>query len=103
KEIAGAIPIATPDTELSICLNSCIDNFETCEHNLLQGTEDLKARNSESLTEHLNEIEGEIKECRKCYSEHTDDKSPLGGLEEATIKAARECLNVLNQHSGPSH
>ncbi|PWA55853.1 Pectinesterase inhibitor [Artemisia annua] len=103
KKISVAIPIATPDTEISICLNSCIDNYETCEHNLLQGREDLKARNSESLKKHLSEIEGEINECRKCYSEHTDDKSPLGGVEEATIKAARDCLNVLNQHTRPSH
>ncbi|KAD3338153.1 hypothetical protein R6Q59_027114 [Mikania micrantha] len=75
------------------CVKECLGHYESCNLKLNKAMEDLKARNVELLTDDIGAAEGEIYACQKCYK---DTQSPFNDLEAATIKATRECLNVLD-------
>ncbi|KAK1428121.1 hypothetical protein QVD17_16949 [Tagetes erecta] len=81
------------------CVQKCMTSYESCSQKLKRAMEDLKARNVELLKTDIGAVEGEINVCQKCFQENTKTQSPFSDLEEATIKATRECLNVLD-HSG---
>lgn len=78
------------------CVKNCMENFASCIRHLDKAMEDLRGRNSEFLTNDVSAVDGEISACQSCFLEN---QSPLKDLEEAIVKAARECLNVLD-HSG---
>ncbi|KAI3829549.1 hypothetical protein L1987_03675 [Smallanthus sonchifolius] len=90
-------PIDSPDA--GKCVQKCMANYESCSQKLNRAMEDLRARNVELFTDDIGAAEGEIYACQKCFQENTKTQSPFSDLEEATIKATRECLNVLD-HSG---
>ncbi|KAI3682786.1 hypothetical protein L1987_83028 [Smallanthus sonchifolius] len=90
-------PIDSPDA--GKCVQKCMANYESCSKKLNRAMEDLRARNVELFTDDIGAAEGEIYACQKCFQENTKTQSPFSELEEATIKATRECLNVLD-HSG---
>ncbi|KAK9057228.1 hypothetical protein SSX86_022063 [Deinandra increscens subsp. villosa] len=84
------------------CVKICMGSYESSTNKLNKAMEDLKARNVELLRDDIRAVEGEILACQKCFQEHDHDdtkttqQSPFHDLEEATIKATHECLNVLN-------
>ncbi|KAI3668310.1 hypothetical protein L6452_43387 [Arctium lappa] len=84
-----------PSPETGKCVKKCKNHYyPSCVDNLHKAMEHLWARNAELLTDDVNAVEGDISACQNCFLQNTQNQSPLKDLEEAIIKATRECLNV---------
>ncbi|KAJ0791014.1 putative invertase/pectin methylesterase inhibitor domain superfamily [Helianthus annuus] len=81
------------------CVDKCMAHYGSCDKKLNKALDDLKSRNVEVLKDDITEVEGEIQACQKCFLANTKMQSMFKDLEDATIKATRECLNVID-HSG---
>nr|GFB20728.1 pectinesterase inhibitor [Tanacetum cinerariifolium] len=57
---------------------------------------DLGVRDVTMLSDDFGAVEADISACQACFTENIGEDSPLKALEEATSKAARECLTVMD-------
>ncbi|KAK9067716.1 hypothetical protein SSX86_011827 [Deinandra increscens subsp. villosa] len=83
-------------SETGVCLSKCVDKYGASLTELNRAIADLGARDVTLLADDFGAVETDISTCQACFTENIGEDSPLKALEEATTKAARECLNVMD-------
>ncbi|KAD6120246.1 hypothetical protein E3N88_11517 [Mikania micrantha] len=94
KKLLDDPTIATSET--GVCLSKCIDKYGTSLNELNRAITDLGVREVTLLADDFGAVETDISTCQSCFTENIGEDSPLKALEEATTKAARECLTVMD-------
>lgn len=83
-------------SETGKCLSKCIDKYGASLNELNRAITDLGVRDVTLLADDFGKVETDISTCQACFTENIGEDSPLKPLEEATTKAARECLTVMD-------
>ncbi|KAI3760011.1 hypothetical protein L1987_50399 [Smallanthus sonchifolius] len=83
-------------SETGMCLSKCVDKYGASLNELNRAITDLGVRDVTLLADDFGAVETDISTCQACFTENIGEDSPLKALEEATTKAARECLTVMD-------
>ncbi|PWA38877.1 Pectinesterase inhibitor [Artemisia annua] len=83
-------------SETGKCLSKCLDKYGASLDELNRAITDLGVRDVTMLSDDFGAVESDISACQACFTENIGEDSPLKALEEATSKAARECLTVMD-------
>ncbi|KAK1412502.1 hypothetical protein QVD17_33807 [Tagetes erecta] len=83
-------------SETGMCLSKCVDKYGASLKELNRAITDLGVRDVTLLADDFGAVEIDISACQACFTENIGEDSPLKALEEATMKAARECLTVMD-------
>lgn len=83
-------------SETGMCLIKCVDKYGASLKELNRAIKDLGVRDVTLLADDFGAVEIDISACQTCFTENIGEDSPLKVLEEATTKAVRECLNVMD-------
>ncbi|KAJ0520517.1 putative pectinesterase inhibitor domain-containing protein [Helianthus annuus] len=83
-------------SETGKCLSKCVDKYGASLNKLNRAIADLGVRDVTLLADDFGAVEVDISTCQACFAENIGEDSPLKSLEEATMKAVRECLTVMD-------
>ncbi|KAI3679091.1 hypothetical protein L6452_38399 [Arctium lappa] len=86
-------------SETGKCLSKCVEKYGASLNQLNTAITDLGVRDVTLLADDFSAVEADIGSCQACFSENMGEDSPMKALEEATTKAARECLTVMDYAS----
>lgn len=97
KKLLNDPKIASSET--GKCLGKCVEKYGASLNKLNTAITDLGVRDVTLLADDFSAVEADIGSCQACFSENMGEDSPMKALEEATTKAARECLTVMDYAS----
>ncbi|CAI9300425.1 unnamed protein product [Lactuca saligna] len=83
-------------SETGKCLSKCVDKYAASLNELSRAITDLGIRDVTLLADDFGAVETDILSCQACFKDKVGEDSPFKALEEATTKAARECLTVMD-------
>lgn len=83
-------------SETGKCLSKCVDKYAASLNELNRAIKDLGVRDVTLLADDFGAVETDILSCQACFKDKVGEDSPFKALEEATTKAARECLTVMD-------
>ncbi|KAI3749187.1 hypothetical protein L2E82_19794 [Cichorium intybus] len=83
-------------SETGMCLSKCVDKYGASLNELNRAVTDLGVRDVSLLADDFAAVEMDILTCQACFTDNFGEDSPFKALDEATTKAARECLTVMD-------